>query len=163
MSNQPSYYAIIPAAVRYCKNLEPNAKLLYGEITALCNQEGYCWASNRYFAELYDVEIRTVQFWIESLVKNNFILVEVLFLIDLEFGLKSHGVTFPSVAASISKAVSREIPPCRFRILYRMIWFTPDILEKSNALHFFSHKNSSSCIFFSLFYILLANKCHDRI
>ncbi len=77
MPEQPSYYAIIPAVVRYCRDLEPNAKLLYGEITALCSQEGYCWATNRYFAELYDVEIRTIQYWLESLVKNNFILVDV--------------------------------------------------------------------------------------
>ncbi len=78
MSNQPqpAYYAIIPAEVRYCKNLEPNAKLLYGEITALCNLEGFCWATNKYFADLYDVDVRTVKRWLESLKENNFIHVE---------------------------------------------------------------------------------------
>jgi len=73
----PNYYAIIPANVRYCKELEPSAKLLYGEITALCTQEGYCWASNKYFSELYEVEARTIRRWIESLTKNGFIRVEM--------------------------------------------------------------------------------------
>ena len=51
---KPSYYAIIPAEVRY-SNLKPNAKLLYGEITALSSKEGYCFATNNYFAKLYNV------------------------------------------------------------------------------------------------------------
>ena len=75
--SSPSFYAIIPAHVRYCLDLEANAKLLYGEITALCSVEGYCWASNGYFAELYGVDTRTIQRWIESLKKLKFISVEL--------------------------------------------------------------------------------------
>lgn len=73
----PSFYAIIPAHVRYCKGLEPNAKLLYGEITALCTSEGYCWASNQYFADLYEVDVSSVKRWITSLKDNNFIKVDI--------------------------------------------------------------------------------------
>ena len=68
-----SYYAVIPATVRYCADLTANAKLLYGEITALCSDKGYCWASNDYFAELYGVSGRTIQRWIESLEEHGFI------------------------------------------------------------------------------------------
>lgn len=74
MKEQPSYYAIIPADVRY-SSLPPNAKLLFGEITALCNKEGFCWAGNSYFATLYKVSPKTVSDWVSSLSKMGFIKV----------------------------------------------------------------------------------------
>lgn len=70
---QKAYYAIIPANVRYDKDLVPNAKLLYGEITALCNEKGYCWATNQYFAELYNVSDRTIKNWISQLTDKGYI------------------------------------------------------------------------------------------
>lgn len=76
---QRSYYAIIPANVRYDKDLAPNAKLLYGEITALCNEKGYCWASNQYFADLYRSSISAVQKWVSSLVKKGYINLELVY------------------------------------------------------------------------------------
>ena len=77
-----SYYAIIPANVRYDADLPPNAKLLYGEITALCNEKGYCWASNEYFAKLYNVEKRTITRWISALVKKDYIKTELIYKKD---------------------------------------------------------------------------------
>jgi DNA-binding transcriptional ArsR family regulator len=73
------YYAIIPATIRYDKNITPNAKLLYAEITALCNEKGYCWASNAYFAELYGVSKTSVSNWISSLQKNGYISVDMIY------------------------------------------------------------------------------------
>lgn len=75
--DRPSYYAIIPANVRYAK-IKANSKLLYGEITALSNQKGYCWSSNNYFAELYGVSKNTISLWINELKKSGFIHVEVI-------------------------------------------------------------------------------------
>ncbi len=75
--DNPSYYAIIPADVRY-SNIPANAKLLYGEITALCNKEGYCWASNNYFAKLYKVNPTTISAWVKNLRDEGFIFCEVI-------------------------------------------------------------------------------------
>jgi hypothetical protein len=73
----PNFFAIIPANVRYCKKIEQGAKLLYGELTALTSAQGYCWATNQYLADLYDVDVRTIRRWLESLKENNFIFVEI--------------------------------------------------------------------------------------
>lgn len=75
----PNFYAIIPANVRYDKNLKANAKLLYGEITALCNEKGYCWANNQYFSKLYDVSKTTISLWIKDLVNNGYISSEIIY------------------------------------------------------------------------------------
>ena len=76
MKEKPNYYAIIPAKVRY-SNLKPNAKLLYGEITALSGKTGYCFASNNYFAELYSVSKNTVSRWIGDLKRLGFINIQI--------------------------------------------------------------------------------------
>lgn len=73
MNEKPGYYAIIPAGVRYDKQLPQGAKLLYGEITALTNKNGYCWASNDYFAKLYSVSIGTIKSWLKCLEDNSYI------------------------------------------------------------------------------------------
>lgn len=73
---QRHYYAIIPANVRYDKELTPNAKLLYGEITALCNEKGYCWASNSYFSDLYNVSKVSISKWLKQLEEKNLVNVE---------------------------------------------------------------------------------------
>ena len=72
------YYANIPANVRYDNNLKPAEKLLYGEITALANKKGYCYAQNKYFSELYEVRLETVSRWISHLQKCNYIKTEII-------------------------------------------------------------------------------------
>jgi DNA-binding transcriptional ArsR family regulator len=78
-NENPGYYAVIPANVRYDKSLSPNAKLLYGEITALTKKEGFCWASNSYFASLYGVDKSSVSHWIKSLAKAGYVRIEFVY------------------------------------------------------------------------------------
>lgn len=77
MEEKPNYYAVIPANVRYDKKLSANQKLLYGEITSLCNKTGECWATNDYFAKLYEVSKVSISLWIKNLVKQGYIISEI--------------------------------------------------------------------------------------
>ena len=71
--NEAGYYAILPANIRYDKGIPANAKLLYAEVTALCRKEGYCWATNEYFADLYKVDERTIERWIKKLSDKKYL------------------------------------------------------------------------------------------
>ncbi|HBM6110137.1 TPA: helix-turn-helix domain-containing protein [Enterococcus faecium] len=79
MAEHRSYYAIIPANVRYDQRLKPNTKLLYGEITALCNERGFCWAGNEYFADLYGVNKETISRWVSDLIKFGYLNREIIY------------------------------------------------------------------------------------
>lgn len=79
MNEKKSYFAIIPANVRYDKNLKDKAKLLYGEITALCNEKGYCWATNEYFANLYKVSKTTISCLVKNLIENGYIKSSIIY------------------------------------------------------------------------------------
>lgn len=74
---QPNYYSILIAEVRYDRNLTDFAKILYSEITALSNKEGYCWADNAYFAELYDKNVKTISVSISALEDRGYLKVEI--------------------------------------------------------------------------------------
>nr|DAR94698.1 MAG TPA: replisome organizer protein [Caudoviricetes sp.] len=75
----PGYYGILPANVRYDKNLKPMEKIMYSELTALSSKNGYCNATNSYFAELYEVNKNTVSLWIGDLEKAGYIKTKLIY------------------------------------------------------------------------------------
>lgn len=77
-TRSPAYFAVIPANVRYHATLAPNAKLLYGEITALADQTGYCWASNKYLASQFRWGERTVSRLIAQMQELDLIRIEMV-------------------------------------------------------------------------------------
>jgi len=76
---KPNYYGILPANVRYDKELKPMEKILFTEISSLTSKEGYCYAKNSYFAELYDVHKNTVGNWINNLVKRGYLKSVIIY------------------------------------------------------------------------------------
>lgn len=78
MTDQPSYYSIITANVRYDNRLTDSEKLLFAEITSLSNKYGYCTASNGYFATLYNVVKETISRRISNLTKFGYLKIEII-------------------------------------------------------------------------------------
>ena len=72
---QPTYHTTLPPHVRFDQKLPANAKLLYAEVKALCDQQGYCWASNQYLGSLYGVKKETISLWLSHLRERGFIRV----------------------------------------------------------------------------------------
>lgn len=75
---QPSYFSILTADVRYDKRLSDFARLLYSDITALCNKQGYCSATNDYFAQIFGKSRRTISATIASLAETGYIEIEII-------------------------------------------------------------------------------------
>lgn len=76
--DKPGYYSIIPSHIRYDEDLKPMEIIMYGELTALSNFYGYSYATNNYFAKLYNVHKNTVSTWINTLKSKGYIRVEVI-------------------------------------------------------------------------------------
>ena len=74
-NEQPNYYSILTANVRYDRELKANEKLLFSEITALANKSGYCTATNNYFAKLYGKSKTTISNWINHLKEKGYLKV----------------------------------------------------------------------------------------
>lgn len=70
---KPSFWAVIPATVRYSDKIGSTAKLIYAEVTALSNTQGYCWAPNSYFAKLFRISIEQVSRLISDLCREGFL------------------------------------------------------------------------------------------
>ena len=73
--DNPGFFAILPASVRYDRRLKPAEKIFYAEITSLADKTGCCYASNAYFCPLYDTTERTVQRWVKHLQELGYVAV----------------------------------------------------------------------------------------
>ena len=78
IGNKVGYYSIIPSKILYNKELKSNEKLLYAMITSLACKEGYCFATNNYFAEELGVHPKTISSWISDLREKNYLKVDIV-------------------------------------------------------------------------------------
>lgn len=66
----------LPASLLGDNKLTPLERLLLINILSLCKKQGYCWASNEYFCNFFDVTKPTISKSISSLSKYNYIELE---------------------------------------------------------------------------------------
>lgn len=72
------YYSIIPTRILFNNKLKANVKLLYAFITSLTNKEGYCYASNSYLGNKFNVDPKTISNWLKELRTYNYIVIELI-------------------------------------------------------------------------------------
>ena len=64
-----STFSVIPTEVMINKEISSTAKIVYGLISSLTNEKGYCWASNKYLGELVGKEERQISNIVSKLCK----------------------------------------------------------------------------------------------
>lgn len=74
--NNPTYYAVLTADIRYCTELSAQEKLMFAEITALSNKDGFCTAGNLYFSKLYNLSDVTISRQIKHLEELGFVNIK---------------------------------------------------------------------------------------
>lgn len=74
----PNYYSILTADIRYDEKISAYEKILFSEVTALSNKAGYCTASNRYFSKLYKKDIKTISRWINHLRDKSYFKIDMI-------------------------------------------------------------------------------------
>ena len=75
MKDQPNYYSILTAEVRYDSLLTWFERIMYAELSALANKTGECWASNKWFSDVFKQSTRTITRAITRLSERGYIKV----------------------------------------------------------------------------------------
>lgn len=73
---RPGYWAVLPAGVRYDDRLPASAKVLYAELSALAETDGYCWAGNDYLARVFQMTEKSIRQQLHALEDAGYIRIE---------------------------------------------------------------------------------------
>ena len=69
-------YLKIPENIIMDKNISAREKILYGMISLMSHQHGYCYATNQFFADELHVTKRTITTLVSHLKSEGYIKVE---------------------------------------------------------------------------------------
>ncbi len=97
------------------KNMEsipPSGRIIYAEVCALAQKEGYCYASNKYFSAVYHLSIQSVSRLLNALKKQGFL--------DISYGKDERGCCKrfmkPKSNNSVSKTLNASSQKCEVPI-----------------------------------------------
>ena len=74
---EPFIKLVFPTSLLGDKNLTSLERLLLIYILSLCKKYGYCWATNDFFSDRFNVSKQTISKSISSLSKYNYIDIEI--------------------------------------------------------------------------------------
>lgn len=139
--DKPGYYSIIPSHVRYDEDLKPMEIIMYGELTALANFHGYSYATNNYFAKLYNVHKNTVSTWINTLKNKGYIRVEVIRNENKEIVQRKIYINTPYQQKDLEGYQQKDLDPINEKIEGNSTRTNTTSINREN-----DHKNKVDCI-----------------
>ncbi len=71
------YFAVIPAFILEDPELSASEKIIYGEISALANRFGFCFAGNRHFENALKIGRATLKRGLKKLEEKEYIKIEI--------------------------------------------------------------------------------------
>jgi len=105
--NRQSYYCVVPWHILNDKRINATTKLIYAEITALSNKEGYCWASNGHFAKIFGITDNRVSKLISDLKNKEYVYIEI----DKKAGNKRYIWIRPPIGENNHRYGSKQPEP----------------------------------------------------
>lgn len=78
MHQELSWYVVIPSRIILDDRLTGDAKLLYGILSGLTREKGYCWATNKYLAEKSGQKDRTMRRNLAKLEECGYIRFDII-------------------------------------------------------------------------------------
>lgn len=73
---EPFIKLVFPTSILGGYNLTPLERLLLIYILSLCKKYGYCWATNEFFSDSFNVSKQTISTSISSLSNHGYIVLK---------------------------------------------------------------------------------------
>ena len=76
--NHQIRFIIVPDFILCDSNILDGQKLLFGEIASNSLKKGYCWFSNEYIMDRYNIARRTASRWVNELKHHGYITIDLV-------------------------------------------------------------------------------------